>query len=216
MSDGLLAEMPAQRRDPEETRRRILEAATAEFAQRGLSGARVDEIAARTKTTKRMIYYYFESKERLYLAVLEKAYRDVRSDEQSIRLDDLAPEEALRALVGFTFDRDNTHPDFIRLVCGENINRGEYIAQLASLQKLNIPILVTLARILERGRAAKLFAADVEAIELHFMISALCFFSVSNRHTFSTIFGYDMTSAQSAARRRRIITDMILSYVKSG
>ena len=200
--------------DADETKRSILAAATHEFAQRGLSGARVDEIAARTKTTKRMIYYYFQSKERLYLAVLEQAYRDIRSDEQNLHLEDLQPEDALRALVEFTFDRDQTHPDFVRLVSGENINRGKYIAQSDALQKLNIPIISTLERILARGREAKQFSATIEAIDLHFMISGLCFFSVSNRHTFSAVFGYDMSSARSHARRRRIITDMIVSYVK--
>lgn len=133
-----------------------------------------------------------------------------------MRLHDLPPEEALRQLVEFTFDRDNAHPEFIRLVCGENINRGEYIAQSTTLQKLNIPIIATLEAILARGQEAGLFIADVQPIELHFMISARCFFSVSNRHTFVTIFGYDMNSPESAARRRRIIADMILRYVRDG
>src|SRR5512139_335903 len=101
--------------DPEGTKRNIVEVATREFAQKGYSGARVDEIAARTRTSKRMIYYYFGGKEGLYIAVLENAYGRIRTIEGSLDLDNQAPEEALRRLVAFTFDYQNAHPEFIRL-----------------------------------------------------------------------------------------------------
>src|SRR5215207_7439374 len=110
--------------DPERTMANILEVATAEFADKGLSGARIDEIAAATRTSKRMIYYYFASKEGLYVAVLEEAYRRIRQIEGQLHLEDLPPEDALRKLVGFTFDYQHDNPDFIRLVMTENINRG--------------------------------------------------------------------------------------------
>ena len=117
----------------------ILEVATREFSDKGLAGARIDEIAAATRTSKRMIYYYFESKEGLYVAVLEEAYRRMRAIEAELHLQDLAPEEALRRLVGFTLDYQLANPDFIRLVMTENINRGEFLAQSKSIQKLNVP-----------------------------------------------------------------------------
>src|SRR5688572_33045635 len=87
--------------DPEGTRQNIVEIATEEFALSGLSGARIDEIAARTRTSKRMIYYYFVDKEGLYLAALENAYRLVREGESKLDVEDLEPMEALNRLVEF-------------------------------------------------------------------------------------------------------------------
>ena len=123
--------------DPDGTKRNIIEVATEEFAGKGLSGARVDDIAARTKTSKRMIYYYFGSKEGLYIAVLEEAYRKIRSVEASLDLEHQPPEKALRTLVGFTFDYQNAHPEFVRLVMNENILNGAYIARSKAIQRLN-------------------------------------------------------------------------------
>ena len=115
--------------DPERTKANILEVAAAEFGEKGLAGARIDEIAALTQTSKRMIYYYFGSKEGLYLAVLEESYKRVRDVEAELHLQDLEPEQALRRLVAFTFDHHLQHENYIRLVMNENINRGQYIAQ---------------------------------------------------------------------------------------
>ena len=115
--------------DPEGTKRNIIEVATEEFAGKGFSGARVDDIAARTKTSKRMIYYYFGGKEGLYIAVLEEAYRKIRSVEATLDLEHQPPEKALRTLVAFTFDYQNAHPEFVRLVMNENILNGAYLAR---------------------------------------------------------------------------------------
>ena len=125
--------------DPERTMADILAVAITEFADKGLAGARIDAIAAATRTSKRMIYYYFGSKDGLYVAVLEEVYRRMRSIEGELHLDDLPPEDALRKLVGFTFDYQLDNPDFIRLVMNENIHRGEFLAQSTMIQKLNVP-----------------------------------------------------------------------------
>src|SRR5438105_11538153 len=130
---------PTRTNDPERTRANILEVAEAEFGDKGLAGARIDEIAELTRTSKRMIYYYFGSKEGLYLAVLEESYRRVRDIEAQLHLHDLAPEEALRRLVAFTFDHHLHHENYIRLVMSENINRGQFIAQSRRIQELNVP-----------------------------------------------------------------------------
>jgi AcrR family transcriptional regulator len=124
--------------DPEGTRRNIIAVATSEFAEKGFSGARVDEIAARTSTSKRMIYYYFGDKEGLFVAVLEEAYRRIRAIEATLKLDHLDPESALRALVGFTFDYQNANEDFIRLVMVENIHGGVHLARSKVIQDLNV------------------------------------------------------------------------------
>src|SRR6266702_2643429 len=116
--------------DPEQTKRNILEVATQEFSSMGLTGARVDAIAERTNTTKRMLYYYFGSKEGLYEAVIEEAYANIRALEQSLHLDTMDPREGLRELVEFTFDFHDKHHDFVRLVTIENIHSAKYVSHL--------------------------------------------------------------------------------------
>jgi AcrR family transcriptional regulator len=177
------------KQDPEGVRANILAVATEEFAANGLSGGRMDEIAAKTRTSKRMIYYYFGDKEGLYRAVLEAAYRKVRTGERALELDHLPPPEALRRLVAFTFDHHNRNPDFIRLVMIENIHHGAFLEQSALIRELNAGAIDSLESICRRGRAEGLFRDDVEPLELHWHISAFAFFNVSNRATFSRIFG---------------------------
>ena len=99
-----------RQRDPERTRQEILDVALTEFARNGYSGRRVDEIAARTRTTKRMIYYYFTSKEQLYIAVLERAYSTARDAERQLDVDYLEPVSAIRTLAELTFDHHESHP----------------------------------------------------------------------------------------------------------
>src|SRR4051812_46719343 len=144
-------------RDPERTRAEILDVASHEFADQGYAGARVDEIAAKTRTTKRMIYYYFGGKEGLYLAVLERAYGHIRSLEQQLDVDHLEPIDALRQLAELTFDHHESHQDFVRLVSIENIHYAQHLLQSSSREVLAAPALDVLTRIMERGRAAGVF-----------------------------------------------------------
>jgi len=196
-------------RDAEATRAEILSVATEEFASKGLSGSRVDEIAERTRTVKRMIYYYFGSKEGLYRAVLENAYDHIRTIESDLDLDSLPPVEALRRLVQVTFDYHNKHPEFVRLVMNENIHKGAHIGHLSNIKERNRSVIATLRKLIDRGVRAGEFRSDLDPIELHMSISALSFYNVSNRYTFSTIFGRDMSSAKAAAARRDVVIDMI-------
>jgi AcrR family transcriptional regulator len=200
--------------DPIGTRRNIIEVATKEFSDKGFSGARVDEIAARTKTSKRMIYYYFGSKEGVYIAVLEAAYHRIRTIEANLDLGLQEPEKALRTLVTFTFDYQNTHPEFVRLVMNENILGGAFVARSKGIQRVNLPIIDALRDLLSRGQREGVFRREIDPVDLHMTISALCFFNVANRATFSTIFGRDMASARALAARRAQVLDTILSYVK--
>ena len=205
---------PARTNDPSRTMADIVEVATKEFAEKGLSGARIDEIAASMRTSQRMIYYYFGSKEGLYIAVLEQAYRRIRSIENSLQLEDLAPEDALRKLVGFTFDYQMNNPDFVRLVMNENMHNGEFLAQSETIQQLNVPVIHAVETVYRRGVAAGEFRRGLDPVDLHMSISALCFFNVSNRHTFSLIFKRDLLSAESLARRRDSIVDMVVRFVR--
>lgn len=200
--------------DPARTMAGILEVATAEFAEKGLSGARIDEIAAATRTSKRMIYYYFGSKEGLYLAVLEESYRRMRSIEAELHLEDLLPEDALRRLVGFTFDHHHSNPGYIRLVMSENMERGSYLAQSKIIQQLNVPAIDAIRKLYERGVAAGIFRTGLDPIDIHASISALTFFNVSNQHTFGLIFKSDTQSGRAMTARRDSIIEMIVRFVR--
>ena len=200
--------------DPERTKANILEVAAAEFGEKGLAGARIDEIAALTQTSKRMIYYYFGSKEGLYLAVLEDSYKRVRDIEAELHLQDLEPEQALRRLVAFTFDHHLQHENYIRLVMNENINRGQYLAQSQRIQELNVPAIAAIRHLYQRGIKAGVFRTGLDPVDIHASISALSFFNVSNRHTFGLIFKIDMKSSAYTAHRRDSVVEMIVRFMK--
>ena len=203
-----------RKNDPDQTRRDIIEVATREFARLGLSGARIDRIADQTKTSKRMIYFYFGSKEGLYLTVLEEAYRNLRQIEGGLKLEGLAAEAALRELVGFTFDHHAANADYVRLIAIENIHEGRHLAKSRTIQDLNVPAIEAARRVLELGQREGVFRLDVEPIDLHMSISALCFHNVSNRHTFSIIFKRDMTSPAALRARRAVVIDTIVAAVR--
>jgi AcrR family transcriptional regulator len=214
MGGGVMAEQVALR-DAERTRQEILDVALREFARNGYAGARVDEIAAKTRTTKRMIYYYFGGKEPLYIAVLEHAYSIARDAERYLDVEHLDPVTAIRTLAELTFDHHESHPDFISLVASENINRGEFIARSSALSELNTLAVSVTAAILERGYASGVFLRRAEAIDVHMMISSFCFFRMSNRYTFGAIFGLDMIDPARRDHYRQLLGDMIVSYLTS-
>jgi AcrR family transcriptional regulator len=200
-------------RDAERTRSEILAVAIREFADKGFAGARVDEIAAKTRTTKRMIYYYFGGKESLYVAALEHAYTGIRALEQEVDVEHLDPAEAIRQLAAVTFDHHESHPDFIRLVSIENIHHARHLARSEILAGLAEPALATLSRILDRGRAAGRFRDDVDPIDVHMMISAFCVFRTANRYTFDAIFQRDMLDPARRDHYRTMIGDIVLEYL---
>jgi AcrR family transcriptional regulator len=201
-------------RDAGRTRQEILEVATREFADQGYAGARVDEIAAQTRTTKRMIYYYFGGKEQLFVAVLEQAYAAIRRAEQTIDVDHLAPTAAIRRLAELTFDHHEAHPDFIRLVSIENIHRAEHIAGRDDFAGQNTPVIELIEAILERGRREGAFTRDVDAVDLHMVISAFCVFRVANRHTFGAIFDRDLTDPALRDGYRQMLGDLVVAYLQ--
>lgn len=200
-------------RGAEEVRADILSAAMHEFAGKGFAGAHVDNIAALTQTSKRMIYYYFGSKEDLYLAVLESAYGQARIEEARLCLDGLEPEAAMRALVRFRFDYHNDHPDYIRLVMNENILNGRHLSRSKRIDRLSAPAIETIRRIYERGIDAGIFRPGLDLLNIHMSISSLSFHNVSNRHTFTILFGRDWGSADELRVRRDHVEDMILRYM---
>ena len=205
--------LPKRTNDPERTMAGIIAVATAEFAAKGLSGGRIDAIADATHTSKRMIYYYYGSKEGLYLAVLEDAYRRIRATEAELHLADLSPVEALKALVGFTFDHHHSNQDFIRLVMSENIQRGEYLAQSKLIQELNLSAIQSIEALYKRGVKEGVFRKGLDPVDIHASISALTFFNVSNRYTFYLIFKRDSQTVKALAARRQSVVDMVLRFL---
>jgi AcrR family transcriptional regulator len=212
-SEAQADKVQVRTQDPEGTRHNIIEVASEEFALNGLSGARIDEIAARTRSSKRMIYYYFGDKEGLYLAVLENAYRKVREGEAKLDIDGLSPLDAMRKLVEFTFDHHHKHEDFIRMVMIENIHHAEYLEKSKVIRQLNVTAIGTIEALYARGVKEGLFRPGLDPIELHWQVSALCFFNVSNRATFSKLFGRDLSAAKAQASLKRNSVDMVLRYV---
>jgi AcrR family transcriptional regulator len=203
-------------RNPEASRADILRAATGEFAARGLDGARLDSIARRTRTTRAMIYYYFRSKEGLYLAVLEEAYRGIREAEKTLELAHLPPREAIGQLVSFTFDYYQAHPEFVALVVAENQSGGRHIRKLHRIRRVNASIVDTIGDVLERGRAEGTLRPDVDAIDLHMTIAALGWFEIANRHTFGYLFRRDFGAPEMVERDRARIIDVVWRFVRSG
>jgi AcrR family transcriptional regulator len=207
-------DVPAERvRDAARTRGETLDVATAEFAAHGYHGARVDEIAALTRTTKRMIYYHFGGKKQLYIAVLQRAYARIRTVEQQVNVDHLDPLTAVRRIAEVTFDHHEAHPDFIRLVGIENVHNAENVKELAAMVDLGTPVIRLLDELLERGRHRGVLRPDVDAIDVHMMISAFCCFRVSNRHTFGAIFGRDLVDPARHDHYRAMCGDMITRYL---
>jgi hypothetical protein len=149
----------------------------------------------------------------LYLAVLEEAYHGIRAIEATLDLEHLPPKQALRALVGFTFDYQRANPDFIRLVMNENMHKGEFLGKSPNMRALNAPAIDALRDIYRRGLEEGVFRAGLDPIDLHTSISALSFFNVSNQYTFSLIFDHDVMAPENVAQRRKNVEDMVLGYM---
>jgi AcrR family transcriptional regulator len=200
---------------PEANRARIVKAAMDEFASRGFKGASMDAIAARTDTTRAMINYYFGSKEKLYLSVLEHVYSEIRLAEGELDLDHLAPVEAMRRIVQFTFRYYVDHESFVRLVIAENQAKGRHLKKSKAMRTLNRPILERLSRVIARGQADGSFRPGPDPLDVHMAIAALGNFNVSHQHTFSAIFQRDMGAKGDVAGRCAVVTDLILRYLTS-
>lgn len=204
------------KKDPQAVKENILAIATEEFAAHGLSGANINEIARKTSTSKRMIYYYFGDKEGLYCAVLEGVYGSLRSSEDLLDVAGLEPVEALRRLVEATFDAHANAPHFIRLVMIENIHNGDYLRKSDIVPKLNRSIIDKLEEVCLRGKAQGVFRDGADALELHWLVSSFSFYNVSNKATFSASFGTSIYSQDHQLILKKKATDMVLSAVVVG
>jgi TetR/AcrR family transcriptional regulator len=200
-------------RNPEASRARILDAARNEFVSHGLSGARVDRIASQSGVNKNLIYHYFDSKEALYLTVLEGIYAGLRERQRDEDLRELPPMEGIRLLVESTFDHFAATPELIRLMSVENIHFGEYLKRSRSIKPLYSGLLTTIEILLKRGQASGIFRSDVDAIDLYLSISGLAYFFLSNQHTLSWLLDRDLASRRRVNKRRQHVVDVVLGYL---
>ena len=198
---------------PEATRADILEVAAREFAAHGFSGARVDVIASQTKTSKRMLYYYFESKEGIYRCVLRASYKALRLKEGRLKLGNLSPIAALTAIVEFNFNHHMENEHFIRMVMNENVLKGRNIRDVPFIREENTSVIKILRGICEKGHADGSMRPKIDPVDLHMSISALCFFNVANKYTFGFVFDRDMTSPAASKARRQSVVDMVIGSV---
>ncbi len=205
----------AHRRDPDRTREAILAAAQHEFASKGLSGGRVDEIARRARANKRMIYHYFGNKDGLYLAALERVYEDLRGTERTLDLAHLAPAAAIRRLVEFTFDYSRQHPELISLINNENLHRARYLRKSRKVRELHSPFVELIDGILRRGVAAGAFRPGLDPVELYITIAAVGYFYLSNNWTLSAIFGRELGTDAACRKRKKHNVDVILNAIRA-
>jgi AcrR family transcriptional regulator len=201
---------------PAANRARIVAAAIEEFAARGFKGASMDAIAARTHTTRALINYYFGSKEKLYLAVLERVYGEIRDAESRLDLEPLPPAAAVRRIVEFTYHYYLEHEGFVRLVVAENQARGRHLRKSQVMRTLNRPIIERLARVIERGQRDGLFRRDLDPVEVHKSIAALGMFNVTNQYTFGAIFQREMGPRGDVSGRCEMVVDLITRYLTRG
>lgn len=209
----MATKLPFRARNPDATKGDILAAARAEFARAGLSGARIEQIAEKSGANKRMIYHYFGSKDNLFAAVVEAAYLDIRAQEQTLGLDALAPTEAIRRLIEFTWDYYLQHPEFITLVNSENLQKARHIKASELLKQNQMRYAHTVADILRRGAASGEFRAGIDAVQLVITIAAVGFYYLNNRHTGSVLFGFEFMDKAALKKRLAFNLDTVMRTV---
>ena len=193
--------MAARIRDPQATRKRILAAAKAEFARKGLAGARVDDIAARARSNKRMMYHYFGNKEELFRLVLEEAYGGIRLAEAKLDLDSLDPVDAMRAIVGFTWRYYLANPEFLTLVNSENLHKARHIRNSERIREMSRPFVARMKNLLDRGAAANVFRSDLDPVQINITIAGIGYYYLTNRFTGSIVFERDLMSDTALGER---------------
>jgi len=203
------------KRDSKRTRERILKAATEEFSECGYGDARVDSIADRADINKRMLYHHFGNKDGLYLAVLEEAYREIRSHENALNLEDLDPEQAILTLVEFTFNYFVEHPEFINLLNNENLYQAAHIKRSKNIPKLHSPLVAHIKVVLKRGVKSGVFRDDVDPVQLYITVASLGYFYLSNAHTLGTIFRKDLLSKRARNVRLKHIKNVVIGYLET-
>ena len=202
-------------RDADRRKHEIFAAATAEFAAHGFGGARIEAIAERAGVNKKLIYYYFEGKDELFLAVLERTYADIRAAERELHLEAAAPLQAIESLVVFTWRHYLAHPEFLALLNSENMLSAGHLKRSPRIRQMNSPLIEALAKVLKRGEKSGELRGGIDAMQLYISIAGLAYFYLSNKHTLGAIFGLDLMTEKALAQRLSHMTDVVASYVRA-
>ncbi len=197
------------------TRRNILRTAIRMFADQGYAGARIDKISAAAGCTDRMIYYYFGSKERLFVAVLEMIYEELGLAEAALDLAGLGPEDCLRAIVRFTWSHYRRHPEMLALLNNENLLKGRHVIRSKRVKELSFPLLSTLSEVLALGVRDRVFRADVTATDAYLVMCSLGYFYLSNRHTLSAFLGLDLMAKPALERWPGVMEQAVLRFLRA-
>jgi TetR/AcrR family transcriptional regulator len=203
-----------QKRNAEATRAKILQAALGEFSERGLPAASTDDIAKRCGVNKRMIYYYFGSKEGLYLAALESVFENLVAREREIEIEHLEPTAAIEAMINLKIDYYLENPHFISFLSMENFYKASHLRKSGKLKMFKAPLTDVITRILKRGQSSGYFRRDVDPVDFYVSLCALCIMYFSNQHTLGVIFGREMMTLANIERRRQTVIDFVLSYLQ--
>ncbi|MBM3526735.1 MAG: TetR/AcrR family transcriptional regulator [Alphaproteobacteria bacterium] len=203
-----------QKRNADATRAKILQAALDEFSERGLPAASTDDIADRCGVNKRMIYYYFGSKEGLYLAALESVFERFVALEREIDVEHLEPAAAIEAMIDLKIDYYVENPHFVSFLAMENFYKARHLRKSKKLHMFKTPLTEVIARILKRGQSSGQFRQDVDPVDFYVSMCALCIMYFSNQHSLGAIFQRDMMSGANIERRRRTVVDFVLSYLQ--
>jgi AcrR family transcriptional regulator len=208
-----VAEPKKKLRNPEETKRRILAAAKVEFARKGLGGARVDDIAARAKANKRMMYHYFGNKDDLFRQVVEDAYGEFREREAALELDSLDPVAAIKTLIAFIWKYFLENPEFITLVNSENLHKARHIKKSERMREMNRLFVGRMQHLLDRGMKAKVFRKDLDPVQVNISIAAVGYYYLTNHFTGAIVFERDLMSREALAARLDFNTRTILRMI---
>ncbi|QGZ64287.1 TetR family transcriptional regulator [Paraburkholderia acidisoli] len=198
-----------RKRNPEESRKRLLLAGMSHFSRFGLGGARVTDIIAEAQMSHRMLYHYYENKEQLYVATLEFAYEQVRLSEVALHMNEMKPLDGVRRLVEFTFDYYVEKPEFMGLLSQENLNGGAYITSSKTIRAIQSPLLETLADLSARGVEDGTFAEPFDPLHLYIDIAGLCYFALSNRSTLSAVFSSRVAKPAFLKERRQHVVKLV-------
>ena len=201
-------------RDPEQSRARILKAAREEFANKGLGGARVDQIAQSAGINKRMLYHYFGNKDALFGAVLEANYAHKRESERALALEQDEPREAIRKWVALTWNYYIENPEFLKLLNSANLHEARHVYASAEVKKMRAPFVKMMGAILDKGVRQGVFRAQVDPVQLYITIAGMSYFYLSNQHTLSAIFGRTLLSPRARKARLDHMTEVVLAYLE--
>jgi len=197
------------------TRDSILKAATKVFARYGYDGGSIEKISSSAKTHDRMIYYYFGSKEGLFIAVLEGIYDRMDRAEATCAPDTADPVAALKTVIRFKIDYYRRHPEFVTLLNTENLHKGRHVAKSAKAREFSSNALDLIADILRRGEAQGCFRPGLRPRDVYLLIVSTSYFFTSNRFTLSAFLGEPLDGPGALEEWADFVVDCVLRALRA-